>query len=239
MCKSSLQKTRPMSSNFHEVTATVSVVLAPMSREVGKSCFRGFIRVPVFSVGGVAEQARDCMDFSVLSRFSRAYLGGPVGNSTGRISRTARASRDSAPTFAWNARTLPRSAASPRRTARRFSHSATCPARTSPTFTQTAASPADSASTPRRSARTFTDSASKAAQSVSSPIHSVSRTKQTASIFPRRAVRPGPLWSEWTLICLSPLRGTTPWFRGPGRLPPPWSLHSQLCAKSKLTTTNP
>ncbi len=208
-----------MSSNFHEVTATVSVVLAPMSREVGKSCFRGFIRAPFFSVAGVTEQARVCIDFCVLSRFSRAYLGGPVGNSTGRISRTARTLRDSAPSFAWNARTLPRSAASPGRTRRRFSHSAACPARTSPTFTQTAASPADSAAVPRRSARTFTDSASKAAQSISSPIHSVSRTKRTASIFPRRAVRPRPLWPEWTPIRLSPLGGTTPWFRGPGRLP--------------------
>ena len=190
-----------------------------MSREVGKSCFRRFIQAPFFSVAGVTEQARVCIDFCVLSRFSRAYLGGPVGNPTGRISRTARASRDSAPTFAWNARTLPRSAASPVRTARRFSYSATSPARISATFTQTAASPADSAAVPRRSARTFTGSASKAAQSVSSPIQSVSRTKRTASIFPRRAVRPGPLWSEWTLICLSPLRGTTPSFRGPGRLP--------------------
>ena len=186
--RNSFQKTRPMSSNFHEVTATTSVAFAPMSREVITANSVGlqlFIsrNSRAKHVGGIFKlaliQLRTCCEITNLAYFvvPGCQPGSPVVGTGRSFGRSARGSHDSASSSV-------RTALSSLPSAFRFIGTGRSCARTG-------LSSAQSGGKARRSAHSAGSSACRTFPTARSPLQSAHRTGPIASSPGQTA--PGPV----------------------------------------------
>ena len=184
----SLQKTRPMSSNFHEVTATTSVAFAPISREVITANSVGlqlFIsrNSRAKHVGEILKlaliQLRTCCEITNLAYFvvPGCQPGSPAAGTGRSFACSALSSHDSASSSV-------RTALSSRPSAVRFIGTGRSCGRTGLSSAQSGGKASPSAHSPG-------SSVGRTCATARSPLHSARRTRPTASSPAQTA--PGPV----------------------------------------------
>ena len=176
--RNSFQKTRPMSSNFHEVTATTSVAFAPMSREVMTANSVGlqlFIsrNSRAKHVGEILKlaliQLRTCCEITNLAYFvvPGCQPGSPAAGTGRSFARSALSSHDSAISSV-------RTALSSRPSAFRFISTGRSCARTGLNSVQSGGKASPSGHSPD-------SSIGRTCPTAHSPLHSARRTRPTSS----------------------------------------------------------